>query len=532
MLPKTHPKSDDPGFEWRVSFSLVEKRILGKIHYLFRKVYIICKKITVIGKWKKQYNFPSYILKTAFLWTLEEKWKEPEKFTEDNILSMILEIFSYLKNCFEKNNIPNYFIPEMNILEQYSQTVKKDSINSDKLIGALAELTNKTFLIKYICETFNDIPFSPIIFNDYGVFNVSRMEDSPLWVLLGPGDLLPSHHHLYNWYDEIILLGRGIQKEEDKTKLLSELYVTFLYLLYTRIFRTAVFQKEEDQQYFQHVLYFIYVFGEDLVSSDLDSIMKYCKSIISYFSLNHPFDGPYKLADFLVPYKNLKKDEIKRIREEYYMDIPQKYWINERINDESIPLIHGLNEFGSELHSKDLQKNIEEFFRKDNDKLEPLVNNLNKYFCEKFHDRCFIEIEIENSKSEFKSYFSNYLVDHMCEMYDYGFIEKKYFLPKPEVYISFLSQLLLNIKCCVKKKIETDVKKKIETYNIKQLSFGIKEDVLTAIGTPINTETEFNKWGFTLKDGDYISYEQRKHATIPFTWIYPSKNLAFIEMVP
>ena len=521
MMPKAHPNSNDPGFEWRVSFSLVEKRILGKINYLFRKVYLICKKITVIRKWKKQYNFPSYILKTAFLWTLEKKWKEPEKFTEDNILSMILEIFNYLKNCFEKNNIPNYFIPEMNILEQYSQTVKKHSINSDKLIDELAVLANKTFLIEYICETFNDIPFSPIISNDYHIFYVLKNEDSPLRVLSGPGNLLPSHHLLYNWYDEIILLGKGIQKEEDKTELLSELYVTFLYLLYTRIFRTALFNKEEDEQYFQHVLYFIYVFGEDLISSDLDSIMKYCKSIISYFSLNHPLDGRYKLGHFLLQYKKGKKDEIKRIREEYNMDIPQKDWIDERFNDESIPLIHHFNEFGSELHSKDLQKNIQDVFRKNDDKLETFVNNLNKYFCEKFYDRCFTEIETENSQSDFESYFSNYLVDHMCEMYDYGFIEKKYFLPKPEVYISYLSQLLLNIKCCVKKKIETDKE--------AELSSNRKVYVLTGIGSPINRETEFNKWGFTLKHGDYISYEQRKHATIPFTWIYPSKNLRFKE---
>lgn len=176
MMPKAHPNRDDPEFEWRVSFSLIEKRILGKIHYLFRKVYLICKKIAVIRKWKKQYNFPSYILKTAFLWTSEKKWKEPEKFIEDNILSMILEIFNYLKNRFEKNNILNYFILEMNILEQYSQTVKKDSINSDKLIGELAVLANKTFLIKYICETFNDIPFSPIISNDFHILPFLKMK--------------------------------------------------------------------------------------------------------------------------------------------------------------------------------------------------------------------------------------------------------------------------------------------------------------------------------------------------------------------
>ena len=47
-----------------------------------------------------------YILKTAFIWNLEEKWSKPETFTEDNILSMIVEIFNYLKNYFVEDNIP------------------------------------------------------------------------------------------------------------------------------------------------------------------------------------------------------------------------------------------------------------------------------------------------------------------------------------------------------------------------------------------------------------------------------------------
>ena len=128
-MPKAHANRDDPGFEWRVSFSIGEKKVLGKINYLFRQVYLICKKIKVIEKWRKQYNLAGYILKTAFLWNLEEKWSKPETFTEDNILSMIIEIFNYLKKYFVEDNIPNYFIPKMNILEQYSQTVEKDSVN-------------------------------------------------------------------------------------------------------------------------------------------------------------------------------------------------------------------------------------------------------------------------------------------------------------------------------------------------------------------------------------------------------------------
>ena len=524
MMPKAHPNSDDPGFEWRVSFSLVEKRILAKIHYLFRKVYLICKKITVIEEWKKQYDFSSYILKTVFLWILEEKWREPETFTEDNILSMIVEIFSYLKRYLEKDNIPNYFIPEMNILEQFSQTMKKNSINSDKLIEEVTRLTNKTSLIQYICETFS-IPCS---LSKLGIFELAAEEMSYLvssCAMATKSCFIPSHYHYSQFYREIILLDRSIQKDEDKRELLSKLYITFLYLLYARFFGTDIFFKEEDHQYFQHVFYFIYAFGEDLISSDFDSIMKYCKSITNYFSLNHPLDHRYELSSFLVPFKNIKKDKVKRFRKEYNIDIPRKDWVDERYSDGNFPLIHDMNDFGSEKHCKDLQKNIEEVFLKDDDKFEFLVNNLNKYFCKKFHDRCFIEIETGNSQGiPIISYLSNYLVDHMCEMYDYGFIERKSFLPKPKVYISYLSQLLVNIKCCVKKKVEID--------NEMGSPFYKKDEVLTGIGSPINCETEFNKWGFTLKDGNYVSYEQRKHTTIPFTWIYQRTDSALLEMFP
>ena len=42
---------------------------------------LICKTIT--KDWKEKYSFPSYILKTTFLWILEESWNKEEKLTED-----------------------------------------------------------------------------------------------------------------------------------------------------------------------------------------------------------------------------------------------------------------------------------------------------------------------------------------------------------------------------------------------------------------------------------------------------------------
>ena len=72
----------------------------------------------------------------------------------------------------------------------------------------------------------------------------------------------------------------------------------------------------------------------------------------------------------------------------------------------------------------------------------------------------------------------------MCEMYDYDFIKGKSYLPKTAVYISYLSQLLLNTKCSVKMK------------NMKMDSGDVDGDVsqiLEAIGNPIKIETEFDK---------------------------------------
>ena len=126
----------------------------------------------------------------------------------------------------KKDNIPNYFIPETNILEQYSQIVKKNSINSDKFIEGVRTLTNRELLIQYICETF--IPFSPIAkkFSFEGknlitdaIFSLEENENSYSLVQTVP--FMPSHHHLYQRYKEII------QKQEHKRDLLSEICLTF-----------------------------------------------------------------------------------------------------------------------------------------------------------------------------------------------------------------------------------------------------------------------------------------------------------------
>ena len=136
--------------------------------------------------------------------------------------------------------------------------------------------------------------------------------------------------------------------------LLSELYITFLYLLYNRIFESIIFKNNKNQQYFQHILYSIYVFGEDSFSSALNSIMGFCKSVIEYFHSSNPV---YQEKHLFLGQFDEKIKEVKNIISS--VNIPQNNLINETITDRSIPWVNEINKFGSEIHSNNLQKSMQ-----------------------------------------------------------------------------------------------------------------------------------------------------------------------------
>ena len=184
MVPKSHPKSRNTWIEWRLSFSVAGKEIFRNIPYVFRKVYLCCKTLTL--EWKQKYKFHSYVLKTVFLWTCEKKWLKKKVLTEDDILPMIVDVFGYLQKCCEERNVPNYFIPELNLLEEYSKTKEKKLLNNlqdhakqghsaklkaedklfhqteNNLISEITKFTSLASLAKIICERFI-YSFTPIV---------------------------------------------------------------------------------------------------------------------------------------------------------------------------------------------------------------------------------------------------------------------------------------------------------------------------------------------------------------------------------
>lgn len=138
MIPIAHPNSKKPWLKWRLSFSLIEKKIFESAQYIFRKVYLLCKSLARIRKGK--HSFPSYLLKTVVLWIYDAWQKSKMKFTEDDILNMMLEIFRNICKFYKDGNVPRYFIPKLNLLEEYSKEIKKAFVEKLKALANLQSL--------------------------------------------------------------------------------------------------------------------------------------------------------------------------------------------------------------------------------------------------------------------------------------------------------------------------------------------------------------------------------------------------------
>ena len=125
-------------------------------------------------------------------------------------------------------------------------------------------------------------------------------------------------------------------------------------------------------------------------------------------------------------------------------------------------------------------------FFHENDKIfHKLVDKLNDHFINKIvstEDRTFEFLNCENfPRTAF--YLRSELLIQMCEMYNYGFTANKFALPTPATYMSYISQLALNLDSTI---------------------------------TRITEGGGFDKWGYTFKKSNsynYRTYENRLHNT-------------------
>lgn len=117
VVPKPSP-GGNPDTEWRISFSKAELTLSKNMTQTQKNSYKFLKVIAA-----EEFSNPkilcSYHLKTTLLWALE---KLPSDYWSDSkigerVLGLLDDLLGYLTS----RKLPNYFIPEMNLLEGLSE---------------------------------------------------------------------------------------------------------------------------------------------------------------------------------------------------------------------------------------------------------------------------------------------------------------------------------------------------------------------------------------------------------------------------
>ena len=171
VVPVSHHQNGDSVLqtEWRLSFSNAEKKLVHSLTMEQCQSYIMAKLVMkqVLREMKENQQEPSvkkapssYHLKTIFLWKCEEK--PSEKW--NNLLESVVDLLSGLVDHLQKGSIPQYFIPENNLIDN----IKEDVLVSvaGGITTALADLPmilHHVFLTAYYSQLDYDEGVSPIL---------------------------------------------------------------------------------------------------------------------------------------------------------------------------------------------------------------------------------------------------------------------------------------------------------------------------------------------------------------------------------
>ncbi|KAL3842927.1 hypothetical protein ACJMK2_020901 [Sinanodonta woodiana] len=115
-----HEESPTKELEWRVSFSALEKRLLRKLTEAQLRSYLFFKSIYKLLLVEPN-CLTSYMMKNVLLWVIETVPLDTWRF--NNILQCVLALVDELAKCLQTRNIPNYFVPERNMIGHMKQNI-------------------------------------------------------------------------------------------------------------------------------------------------------------------------------------------------------------------------------------------------------------------------------------------------------------------------------------------------------------------------------------------------------------------------
>ena len=134
IVPKSSPEGN-----FRLSFSNVETTLIENLTPLQHKVIRAFKAVIKYHQSNWSPNIKdiicTYHLKTIAFWHIEKTTQD--SWTEDNVVSHLLSLIEEFAEALRKRNLPMYFLPKYNLLENVENVEEMKKI-SDKV----AELSN------------------------------------------------------------------------------------------------------------------------------------------------------------------------------------------------------------------------------------------------------------------------------------------------------------------------------------------------------------------------------------------------------
>ncbi|XP_033118638.1 uncharacterized protein LOC117118228 [Anneissia japonica] len=158
VVPVGHPSSVSRDIEWRWSFSVAEKELLQDMNgslptCLFTLKALKGMYISSEEESDEPTPFCSYFLKTACLWLYESIPHE-----DYNIMDLIRKLLSWLIECYQKENLPHYFIPSQNLIGHLPKKVCEEVQEKLKRV-------NGPSLWKMVMSCIGNSPYEREIFN-------------------------------------------------------------------------------------------------------------------------------------------------------------------------------------------------------------------------------------------------------------------------------------------------------------------------------------------------------------------------------
>ena len=125
-VPKYHPKSTNPRIEWRISFSIIERDLALTLSDMQRTCYRVLKGVIrseINDKVSKEQKLPTYYLKTTLFWLCEDTadsfWKP------NNLGTAWFCLLEKITEFLENGHLPNYIMPECNLIEKESAKTRQ-----------------------------------------------------------------------------------------------------------------------------------------------------------------------------------------------------------------------------------------------------------------------------------------------------------------------------------------------------------------------------------------------------------------------